>query len=212
MSDQTTRQQIVAAAHQLFYRRGYEHTSFAMIADAVQISRGNFYHHFKTKDEILDAVIESRLASGRQMLEKWEAESPAPADRIRSYIQLTFVNRADFKRYGCPVGTLSIELAKLGHASRREANELFKLIRGWLRLQFELLGRGDDADALALHVLARCQGVAVLASAFQDEKFIQREVEQMCAWVESCATGADGRPGDDRRTAATKRKPSRSGR
>jgi len=36
----------------------------------VQISRGNFYHHFKSKDEILDAVITARLANTRMMLER----------------------------------------------------------------------------------------------------------------------------------------------
>jgi TetR/AcrR family transcriptional repressor of nem operon len=35
----------------------------------VQISRGNLYYHFKSKDEILDAVIGARLASTREMLE-----------------------------------------------------------------------------------------------------------------------------------------------
>ncbi|MDD9913854.1 MAG: helix-turn-helix domain containing protein, partial [Rhodospirillaceae bacterium] len=37
----------------LFYRHGFDHTSFADIAEAVQISRGNFYYHFRTKDDIL---------------------------------------------------------------------------------------------------------------------------------------------------------------
>ena len=58
-----TRDQIVDAADQLFYQQGFEHTSFADIANAVNISRGNFYYHFKTKDDILDAVIDLRLAN-----------------------------------------------------------------------------------------------------------------------------------------------------
>ena len=62
MSNKTTREHIVAAADQLFYRQGFEHTSFSDIADAVQISRGNFYYHFKSKDEILDAVIDVRIS------------------------------------------------------------------------------------------------------------------------------------------------------
>src|SRR5687767_5829581 len=139
MSDQTTREQIVAAADQLFYRQGYEHTSFANIAEAVRISRGNFYYHFKSKDEILDAVIEARLAATRKMLERWEIEGEGPADRIRSFIHILIANRADIKRYGCPVGTLCTELAKLGHASQGEAKELFTLFRTWLRRQFALL-------------------------------------------------------------------------
>ena len=184
MNDGTTRDQIVKAADQLFYRQGYEHTSFTDIADAVRISRGNFYYHFKSKDEILDAVIDLRLVDTRKMLDQWEIEGKDPADRIRSFIHILIANRAKIKRYGCPVGTLCTELAKLGHPAQNEANELFTLFRTWLRRQFELLGR-PDAEALAMHVLARSQGVAALANAFHDESFIKREVEEMSAWLDT---------------------------
>lgn len=190
MSDKTTRNDIVEAADRLFYRQGYEHTSFSDIADAVQISRGNFYYHFKSKDEILDAVIDARLAGTRTMLEQWEIAGKQPADRILSFIHMLTANRADIKRYGCPVGTLCSELAKLNHASQAEATKLFTLFRTWLRRQFALLGRKTDADALAMHLLARSQGVATLANAFHDEKFIRQEVEQMCDWLRSCTDGA----------------------
>jgi TetR/AcrR family transcriptional regulator, transcriptional repressor for nem operon len=190
MSNQTTRDHIVEAADQLFYRQGYEHTSFSDIADVVQISRGNFYFHFKTKDEILDAVINRRLANTRKMLDRCEIEGKEPSDRIRSFIHILIANRADIKRYGCPVGTLCTELAKLNHAAQPEANELFTLFRTWLRRQFTRLGREADADALAMHLLARSQGVATLASAFHDEKFIKQEVEQMCDWLSSCTESA----------------------
>ena len=184
MHDKTTREHIVEAADDLFYRQGYEHTSFSNIAGAVQISRGNFYHHFKTKDEILDAVIEARLAATRQMLERWENEGEEPADRIRSFIHILVANRVDIKRYGCPVGTLCGELAKLDHGSRSGAVKLFTLFRSWLRKQFTLLGLGADADVLAMHLLARSQGVASLANAFHDEAFIRHEVRQMCDWLD----------------------------
>lgn len=82
MSDKTTRDHIVEAADQLFYRQGFEHTSFSDIADAVQISRGNFYYHFKSKDEILDAVINVRLANTRKMLERWEIEGKLPGRHV----------------------------------------------------------------------------------------------------------------------------------
>ena len=190
MSDKTTRDHIVEAADQLFYRQGYEHTSFSDIADAVQISRGNFYYHFKSKDEILDAVIEARLANTRKMLEQWEIEGKHPAERIRSFIHILIANRAKIKRYGCPVGTLCSELAKLSHPSQAEANKLFTLFRTWLRRQFTLLGRQADADALAMHLLARSQGVATLASAFHDEKFIEQEVQQLDDWLRSCTESA----------------------
>ncbi|MEJ2693014.1 MAG: TetR/AcrR family transcriptional regulator [Candidatus Thiodiazotropha sp.] len=190
MSEKSSRDRIVEAADQLFYRQGYEHTSFTDIADAVQLSRGNFYYHFKTKDQILDAVIDLRLTNTRRLLERWEAEGEEPADRIRSFIHILIANKAKIKLYGCPVGTLCTELAKLHHASRTEANKLFALFRDWLSRQFEQLGCSADADRLAMHLLARSQGVATLASAFHDEKFIRREVDQMCDWLESCLASA----------------------
>lgn len=190
MREKSTRDQIVEAADQLFYQRGYDHTSFADIAEVVRISRGNFYYHFKTKDEILDAVIDARLANTQAMLDRWEAEGATPEDRIRSFIHILIANRADIERYGCPIGTLCTELSKLGHASQAGAAGLFTLFRTWLRRQFVLLGREADADALAMHVLARSQGVATLASAFQDEAFIRREVQQLCDWLRDCAAGA----------------------
>jgi TetR/AcrR family transcriptional regulator, transcriptional repressor for nem operon len=189
MSAKTTRDHIIEVADQLFYQRGYECTSFADIAHAVKISRGNFYYHFKSKDEILDAVIGLRLANTRKMLERWESEGKTPADRIRSFIHILIANQAKIKLYGCPVGTLCSELAKLDHPSQPDANELFTLFRTWLCKQFVLLGRKTDADALAMHLLARSQGVATLASAFHDEKFIKQEVRQMCEWLKACMEG-----------------------
>lgn len=185
MSDKTTRDYIVHAADQLFYRQGYEHTSFSDISDAVKISRGNFYYHFKSKDDILDAVIKLRLANTRNMLEQWEIEGKYPEDRIRSFIYILIANRTKIKRYGCPVGSLCTELAKLDHGAQNEANKLFTLFRTWLRRQFTLLGRKADADELAMHLLARSQGVATLANAFHDEKFIKQEVKQMYDWLYS---------------------------
>lgn len=189
MNGKSTRDHIVAAADRLFYRQGYERTSFADIADEVRISRGNFYHHFKSKDEILDAVIGLRLANTRRMLDRWESEGDDPADRILSFVNMLIMNRDKIKRHGCPVGTLCTELARLDHASRAEANKLFALFRTWLRRQFEQLGRKADADTLAMHLLARSQGVATLANAFSDEKFIRQEVKQMRGWLNSIVEG-----------------------
>lgn len=185
MNQQTTRADIVEAADQLFYQRGYEHTSFADIANEVKISRGNFYHHFKSKDEILDAVIELRLAKTQKMLDRWESEAETPVDCIRSYIHIVIANQTKIKLYGCPVGTLSTELAKLNHASKAEANRLFTLFRNWLRKHFVSLGHKAVAEELAMHVVAWSQGVATMANAFRDENFVNREVAYMDAWLDS---------------------------
>lgn len=190
MSAQSTRRQIVEAADRLFYEQGFEATSFADIAAAVRLSRGNFYYHFKTKDDILDAVIARRLAGTGRMLDAWEAETGDPAERIRRFIHILVMNRAAIMLYGCPVGTLCNELSKLHHGAKDDATKLFILFRHWLARQFSAFGREADADALAMHVLMRSQGVATLATAFHDEAFIQREVEDMCAWLDAQRPGA----------------------
>ncbi len=193
MKDQSTRELIISSADQLFYLQGYEHTSFSDIADDVKISRGNFYYHFKTKDDILGAVIDSRLAGTRAMLDDWETEWAEPADRIRRFIHMLVVNRGKIMRSGCPIGTLSAELTKLDHGYHERVSELFTLLRTWLRQQFVLLGRKAEADMLAMHLLSRTQGISMLANAYSDEKFIRREVKQLCEWLNDIASGTDDR-------------------
>lgn len=178
-----TRSLIVAAADRLFYERGYEATSFADIAEDVGLSRGNFYYHFRTKDEILAAVIGRRMDNTRALLERWEQDADAPMERILRFVDILITNRSRIMEHGCPVGTLCTELAKLDHAAQNDAAELFTLFRDWLARQFSSLGRAADANALALHLLMRSQGVATLATAFRDETFIRREVADMEAWL-----------------------------
>lgn len=191
MGASETRQQIVDVADRLFYEHGFEATSFADIAKDVGLSRGNFYYHFKTKDEILDAVIARRVSNTRAMLDAWEQAAPSPAERIRSFVHILIANRTKIMAHGCPVGTLCNELAKLDHPAKDGAALLFTLFRDWLARQFAALGREADADALSLHILMRSQGVAALATAFRDEDFIRREVADMEAWLQAqCPAGS----------------------
>lgn len=185
MAASATREKIVTSADRLFYERGFETTSFADVAEVVGISRGNFYYHFKTKDEILDAVIERRIKDRHDMLAGWVDGGQTPKQCVASFIGILLANNKKIRSFGCPVGTLFSELAKLGHPGGSGARELFDLFRIWLRRRFEDMGRADDADALAMHILARSQGAATLANAYPDETFLETEVEQMLAWLDA---------------------------
>ncbi|MBJ7536255.1 TetR/AcrR family transcriptional regulator [Marinomonas transparens] len=184
MSKQSTYQQIVNAADNLFYQNGFEHTSFTDISNLVSISRGNFYHHFKTKNDILSAVIKARLANTQAMLDEWQTAEATPEGRIKCYIHILLTNWDKIQHYGCPVGTLCTELAKLNHASKEEATQVFTLFRQWLKQQFKQLGHVDDADQLAMHVLAWSQGVATISSTFQNKEFAEQEVQKINAWLD----------------------------
>jgi AcrR family transcriptional regulator len=181
----STRATIVEAADQLFYQRGFEKTSFTHIADEVGISRGNFYYHFKSKDEILADVIQLRAAKTQAMLDAWAAEEATPIGRLRCFAEMLIHNREDIQRYGCPVGTLCAELSKLEHPALGDASMIFTQFRRWLSAQFVQLGFEHHADQLAMHLLSRSQGIASLANAFHDESFIRREVQLIETWLES---------------------------
>ncbi|KUP93033.1 TetR/AcrR family transcriptional regulator [Tritonibacter horizontis] len=190
MAASATREKIVTAADRLFYERGFEYTSFADVAAVVGISRGNFYYHFRTKDEILVAVIERRIKDRHAMLEGWVAQGKSPRECLASFISILTVNAAKIRAYGCPVGTLFSELSKLNHPQEAGARALFDLFRHWLRQRFEDMGHGAEADALAMQLLARSQGAASLANAYPDDAFLAREVDQMMAWLDTVADPA----------------------
>lgn len=55
-----TLEKIITTSTQLFLEKGYEQTSIQDILDALKLSKGGLYHHFKSKEEILEAVMQKR--------------------------------------------------------------------------------------------------------------------------------------------------------
>lgn len=62
-----TVQGILTTALELFKTKGYEQTTILDIVDKMGVSRGAFYHHFKSKEEVLYAILEGREDSSAQM-------------------------------------------------------------------------------------------------------------------------------------------------
>ncbi len=50
--------EILDAAQEFFFKKGYEDTTIQDILDAIDIAKGTFYYYFKSKDELLDALVE----------------------------------------------------------------------------------------------------------------------------------------------------------
>lgn len=53
-----TVEKILTAAKKLFRERGYEHTTIADIVAATGMSKGAFYHHFKSKEDVYDRITD----------------------------------------------------------------------------------------------------------------------------------------------------------
>lgn len=68
---QAMREKILNTATQLFIQKGSEKTSMQDIAQTAGISKGAIYHHFKSKDEIVLAVIRSRKELMEEEMKQW---------------------------------------------------------------------------------------------------------------------------------------------
>ena len=64
------RQEIVQAAKALFSKFGVEHTSISQLVKEIGVAHGLFYYYFKSKEEVMEAVIETMLKDFTKMLEE----------------------------------------------------------------------------------------------------------------------------------------------
>ncbi|MCQ4921709.1 TetR/AcrR family transcriptional regulator [Tissierella carlieri] len=65
-----TIKKILSVSGRLFTEKGFDKTSIQDIINELQMSKGAIYHHFKSKEEILDAIIKKQLSYSNQMLKK----------------------------------------------------------------------------------------------------------------------------------------------
>jgi TetR/AcrR family transcriptional repressor of nem operon len=181
---ENNRQRIVTAADQLFYKRGYNQTSFRDISDKTGIPRGNFYYYFKTKEDILSAVVDARVNAFEEMMGACDSSSSDPRERLLCFTNMLSDSESNILQAGCPIGTLSSELAKDDDSYQEMSRAVFTLIRQWLATQFSALG-SSNSDEKAMDLLARLQGVCVMACAFDDRKFLRRSQSDLHDWVKS---------------------------
>jgi AcrR family transcriptional regulator len=182
-----TRADIVECAKRLFYEHGYDGTSFTQIVETSGLQRGNIYHYFKTKDDILKAVVERRLDEYRGALRQWEEIHPDPGARLRAFVDMIAGLRDELAEYGCPIGSLNTELGKDRRDLQEAARALFDLFRDWLAKRFTELGHGRDSKRLALHLLGRAQGIVVITQVYRDPALLKREIADLSAWLEGLA-------------------------
>lgn len=179
------RKKIIETADALFYKQGFAHTSFSDISDALGMSKGNFYYYFKTKDDILNAVIKKRSEMIREELAHWDNSESDPRKRLKKYITMLISSQEMIEKYGCPIGSICTELSKLHHENLNNASELFEVYREWLEEQFKQLGYKKEARVLSLHLLARGQGIALITNTYSDKLFLQHEATEIIKWIEN---------------------------
>ena len=68
----------------MVYQQGIEKTTLADIAAAAGVPLGNVYYYFKTKSDLVDAIVESHVAEADALLAAIDAAHAAPRDRLKA--------------------------------------------------------------------------------------------------------------------------------
>ena len=180
-----SKEKIVLAAGQLFYSRGYNQTSFSDIAEVAGIPRGNFYYYFKTKDDILTAVLDYHRFEVNKLLEACEQHSQEAKDQLFYMIDVLVREEDNIIKYGCPLGTLGSELGKSSLNMQQQVTNIFESLRVWIEKRLADAGLSERSKEISMDILARMQGTTVLANVYHDVEFLRRSALQHKQWLSS---------------------------
>ena len=200
-----SRPKLILAAQSLFHQKGIERSTLADVADASGVPLGNIYYYFRTKEELIVAVVENERQSLRELLTSLDRVS----DPSRRLIRLTqsFNDSCDERAaHGCLWGNLCQEANKLGGPVAELAATLLETVSNWVASQFRELGCTPlRSRKNASHFLTVIQGASLLAQTFHDPKLFRGELTGLSNWLKSEMDRARNTPqrnGTQKRRAA----------
>jgi TetR/AcrR family transcriptional regulator, transcriptional repressor for nem operon len=177
------RERLVESAKTLVHEQGVHRTTLADVAERADVPPGNVYYYFKTKDELIAAVLDDYKAEAEALIERFE-RNRSPKARLKALVHSWADMRDVVARYGCPMGSLCVEVDKHEGGADREAAAVLARIIDWAEDQFRQLGRRDARD-LSVALFAGIQGAALLANAFRDPALLTRQGRHLERWVDS---------------------------
>jgi AcrR family transcriptional regulator len=187
-----TRDRIVEAAAALVFEQGVAGTSLDDVRAATGVSKGQLYHYFADKGDLVDAVIERTveqvLAAQPRLadLSSWTAIAAWFDDLVALQVEREAAG-------GCPIGGLAGELAEQDEDARRELAQGYDrweepLRRGLEAMRgFGKLRRAADPARLATATLASIQGGLLLTQTRRDPRQLRIALDAAYAYLRSFA-------------------------
>jgi len=183
-----TRTRLVITAMQLFGQKGYGSTSVADVLQAAKVNSGSLYHFFPGKQDLLLAVLDTYHDGIRTMLLEpaWRGVSD-PIERVFALLGRYRQSLQDTDCcYGCPIGSLALELHEPDLAVRERLAANFSI---WTEAIHECLtaaGARLPADCergeLAAFVLSTMEGAVMQARTYRALKPFDAAVRQLRAY------------------------------
>ena len=194
-----TRDQILNAASRLIHVQGYQSTSLDDVLRESGVGKGNFYYHFKSKEELGYAIIDRiRRAFIERGLEPAFADADAdPVGQLHAFFDRVLDSQRQRNCVGgCAMGNLACELSDVHEGFRQQLAGIFDVYRDHLA---ETIRRGQlsgrlrpDADAtrVAQFLVGGLEGAILLGKVTRDITVIERCVEELKAHLALYRNGA----------------------
>ncbi|MGH3722604.1 MAG: TetR/AcrR family transcriptional regulator [Mycobacterium sp.] len=176
------RERLIDSACELLYSQGIARTTLAEISEAANVPLGNVYYYFKTKDAIVEAVVEARTEQLRGATAALQRKHGTPKTRLKALVGMLAEERDMIADHGCPFGTLCTDLSKQSGEANPLTAPLIQTLLDWAEQQFRALGLHDASD-LAVELLVAYQGSAVLTNALGDPEVMTREARRIEKWI-----------------------------
>jgi TetR/AcrR family transcriptional repressor of nem operon len=189
VSKAATRERIVEAARDLFFKQGYVATGVAQILKESKANSGSLYYFFPSKEDLLVAVLEKyqALLEPRVLKPAFERVDD-PIERLFAVLEgyRLLLEATDFE-LGCPIGNLALEVSNSQPAARRLIIKNFKAwcdaIRRLIEDAADRLPQDVEAAALATHVLATMEGSVMLARAYRSFEPFDQAINQLKDYI-----------------------------
>ena len=185
-----TYEKLLDAALRLMLSKGYPATTVDEICAEAGVSKGSFYHFFKTKEALGLAAIERFYQRGQhELLNGPFTEIEDPVERAFGYLDHVEARSTSLWTDGCLLGSFALELADTNPAVREEVSRMFEqLARQMASVLRPIADRagesGPTATALAEMFLSLLEGSIVLARAHHDPDRIPMAIRRFRRYLE----------------------------
>jgi AcrR family transcriptional regulator len=194
-----TRARIIEAARRLFHEKGYLSTSMRDILGESNANSGSLYHFFPTKQHLLLAVLELYRDGIRPMLVEpaWRGVDD-PVERVYALLGAyrSFLVETGYE-YGCPIGSLALELHEADPPVRELLASNFAAWAGIVRecLDDDRAGlpRHVDRGALSGFVLAAMEGAVMLARTHRSIEPFDQTIGQLRSHLDGLRRSRKGK-------------------
>jgi TetR/AcrR family transcriptional repressor of nem operon len=159
---QETRLNILQKAFELIYQKGYQTTSVDEIIATTQVTKGAFYYHFKTKDEMGLAILNELMIPNfkNNFIQPFQTEGN-PLDTIYNLLHYLLMESEDLKvEYGCPASNFTQEMAPWNIDFTKALNNLSL---DWEKTMIDAIEKAKKEQVLKSDVNAKEVAVFVIS-------------------------------------------------